>query len=207
MSARGVNLLTLGVAVAASLGGAGGARAGPTSRAHCDSAVERLFALADRRLALMPQVAAWKWQHHAAITAPAREQAVIQQSGQLAGPLGLSPPAVERLFALQVRLAREEESRLQLRWRTQGFDYRGAAPSLTAVLRPQLDGLTTQLLMALGAAAPELARHEFVSEETLCAASVLHAEGWSAAGRLELLRDLHAIGAASFTPRHGSVAH
>jgi chorismate mutase-like protein len=168
--------------------------------AGCDAGAARILRLADRRLSLMPAVAAWKWQHHAAVTAPAREQAVIHHSGELARPLGLPAPGVEQLFALQVRVARDEEARLQRHWRARGFDYHGAAPSLTAVLRPQLDDITAQLLMALSAALPELGRPDFVGHETPCAVRMLRAEGWSDADRTELLRDLHAIGTVASRP-------
>jgi cyclohexadienyl dehydratase len=153
--------------------------------------------LADRRLSLMPAVAAWKWQQHAPVTASAREQVVIAHAGQLARPLGLSGGAVERVFALQVRLAREEEARLEQRWHAVGYDYRGQPPSLQRVLRPQLDQLTTDLLRALYLAAPQLGRADFQSRYWARAAQALHAAGWSDASRRELLADLHAIGAPS----------
>ncbi len=103
--------------------------ASPAPAAHfrdADADVLRVLQLADQRLALMPAVAAWKWQHHTPVTAPAREQAVIAHAGQLAHRLGLSEGAVERVFALQVRLARDEESRLDDHWHATGYDYRAA---------------------------------------------------------------------------------
>jgi cyclohexadienyl dehydratase len=160
-----------------------------------DAAVEQVLALADKRLALMGAVAAWKWQHHAPVTAPAREQAVIGHAGELAVPLGLRREAVERLFALQVMLARDEEARLEQRWMAHGYDYQGQPPDLQRVIRPQLDHLTGQMVQALYLAAPVLAEADFPNQYAARAAMVLHAQGWSASRRDQLLQTLHAINA------------
>ncbi|MGH8261070.1 MAG: hypothetical protein ACREUG_15420, partial [Steroidobacteraceae bacterium] len=42
-----------------------------------DPHVDRVLTLENQRLALMPAVAAWKWQHHAAVTDAARERAIV----------------------------------------------------------------------------------------------------------------------------------
>ncbi len=176
--------------------------ASPAPAAHfqdADADVLRVLQLADQRLALMPAVAAWKWQHHTPVTAPAREQAVIAHAGQLAHRLGLSEGAVERVFALQVRLARDEESRLDDHWHATGYDYRGQPPDLQQVLRPQLDRLTGDLLQALYLAAANLNRPAFESRYRARATRALGADGWSDASRSELLTDLHAIGAVSLS--------
>ncbi|HTW75878.1 MAG TPA: transporter substrate-binding domain-containing protein [Steroidobacteraceae bacterium] len=161
------------------------------------AAVARVLRLANERLSLMGAVAAWKWQHHAPVTAPAREQAVIDHAARVARSLGLPPPDVARLFALQVRLAREQEQRLETRWRARGYDYRGEPPSLQTVLRPRLDRITGEQLAALYLAAPQLARVDFVSGNAARATAELRAAGWSDATRRQLLADLHAIGAAA----------
>ncbi|MGH8142962.1 MAG: transporter substrate-binding domain-containing protein [Steroidobacteraceae bacterium] len=181
---------SLGVGAAAAQGSAA-----PVARfENADADAMRVLQLANRRLALMPAVAAWKWLQHAPVTAPAREQVVIAHAGELAREYGLSESAVERLFALQVRLAREEESRLDARWHAGGYDYRGSPPSLQQVLRPQLDRLTGDLLQALYLAAADLSRQGFQSRYSARAALALQAPGWSHASRGELLTDLHAIG-------------
>jgi chorismate mutase len=48
-----------------------------------DAEVERILELADQRLAVMPAVAAVKWQTHAPIFDPPRETAVIQRAADL----------------------------------------------------------------------------------------------------------------------------
>ena len=50
-----------------------------------EAEVERIFELADQRLAVMPAVAAVKWQTKAPIYDPPRESAVIQRAADLGG--------------------------------------------------------------------------------------------------------------------------
>jgi len=111
----------------------------------------------------------------------------------LAAPLGLSPPPIERLFTLQVRLARDEEAELHSRWRWGGFDFPGRVPDLALELRPQLDRLTHELVRALYLSAPALARPDFGARYAPRAAQLLRSPGWSSASRAELLADLGAI--------------
>ena len=76
-----------------------------------DAAVGRIFELADQRLGVMPAVAAVKWQTHAPIFDPPRENAVIQRAQDLGAPMGLAADPLGRLFELQARLAREVRKR------------------------------------------------------------------------------------------------
>src|SRR6202051_5038835 len=88
-----------------------------------DAEVERVFELADQRLAVMPAVAAVKWQTHAPIFDPPRENAVIQRAQGLGTPMGLVSDTVKRLFELQARLAREVQGSLHEEWKAHGFSY------------------------------------------------------------------------------------
>jgi cyclohexadienyl dehydratase len=157
------------------------------------SRVDRVLELLDQRLSLMPAVAAWKWQHRAPVSDPAREQAVILAAGKLASPLGLASAPVERLFALQVRLARDAEAGLHTRWRRSGYDFSGRVPDLKQDLRPQLDHLTHDLLRALYLSAPAFARADFPDRYAAQAARLLASSGWSDASRRELLADLAGV--------------
>jgi cyclohexadienyl dehydratase len=157
------------------------------------SCVERALQLFDARLALMPGVAAWKWQHHAPVSDPPREQAVILAAAKLATPLGLPPAVIERLFALQVRLARDEEFDLHSRWRRSGYDFSGRVPDLSKELRPQLDRLTREIVRTLYLSAPALDRSDFAARYATRAQRLLKSSGWSDASRAELLSDLGSI--------------
>ncbi len=141
----------------------------------------------------MPSVAAWKWEHQAPVSDPPREQAVILGAAKLASPLGLAPGAVEQLFALQVRLARDEEASLHGRWSRSGYDFSGDIADLNGVLRPRLDHLTRHLMRALYLAAPAFARADFAHRYAQRAAQLLKSAGWSDASRRELLADLGRI--------------
>lgn len=157
------------------------------------SCVERALQLFDQRLALMPGVAAWKWQHHAPVSDPQREQAVVLAAARLATPLGLPAAAIERLFALQVRLARDDESELHSRWRRSGYDFSGRVPDLSVELRPQLDRLTREIVRTLYLSAPALDRPDFAARYAARAERLLKSPGWSDASRSELLGDLGSI--------------
>jgi cyclohexadienyl dehydratase len=158
-----------------------------------EAAVSRILDVADQRLALMPGVAATKWQAHAPIAAPERERVVITHSGELAVPFGLAAEPVERVFEIQVRLAREWEEELTRQWQAHGFNYTGPIPDLNKQLRPQLDTITTELLRALYLAAPALRQADFASRYARLAETHLRASGWSAASRHELLVALAGI--------------
>jgi chorismate mutase-like protein len=157
------------------------------------SCVDRLLELENERLALMPAVAAWKWRHHAEVTDAARERAVIAQSAQLAGPLGLDSAPIERLFALQIRLAREVETACDRMWRERGFDPSQPDLDLARELRPRIDALTRELLATLEVAAPALARAGFAQRYSADAERLLRATGWTPAARGELLGTLGAV--------------
>lgn len=155
--------------------------------------VGRVLTLENDRLALMPAVAAWKWRHRAAVTDAARERAIIADTARLAQPLGLDARSVERLFALQMRLARGVEAARLSRWRREGFHFTGTIPDLASVVRPRLDRLTAELLRSLYLAAPAFARPGFTGRYAMDAAQRLKAEGWTARSRTELLRVLSGI--------------
>ena len=156
-------------------------------------AVAQVFELLDQRLAVMPDVAAYKWSRHAAIADPPREQAVIQNAIDRGAPLGLDAEGLRRVFELQIRLARDVQSALHARWTKSGFDAGRPIPSLENDIRPKLDRITPELLKALYLAAPEMQRDDFVSAYVVLAAEKLSMPGWSDASRRETLEALHAV--------------
>lgn len=157
-----------------------------------DAAVERVLDLADQRLAIMPAVAAVKWQTHVPIFDPARENAVIQRAQDLGVPMGLASDPLKNLFELQARLARDVQSGLHAEWQAHGFSYSEPMTTLGA-LRPQLDALTVDLLQAIYIAEPVLQREGFEARYSKLAAQRLHSSGWSEQNRRDLLDSLHAL--------------
>jgi cyclohexadienyl dehydratase len=157
-----------------------------------DAAVERILSLADQRLGVMPAVAAVKWQTHAPIFDPQRENAVVQRAQDLGTSMGLVSDPVKRLFELQARLAREVQGSLHEEWKAHGYSYSEPLTTLAA-LRPRLDGLTVDLLQAIYLAAPTLQREEFEARYTALAQQVLHSAGWNEQTRHDLLDVLHSV--------------
>lgn len=158
-----------------------------------ESSVARVFELADARLALMPAIAAWKWQQHAPVTDSAREQAVVTRAVSLGAPLGLPSSSVQQLFNVQVVAAREVQGALHEKWRAEGFHFDARVPSLEKELRPQLDRLSIDLLRALYIAAPALASADFANRLAPGAARLLKARGWTPANRAELIAALASV--------------
>jgi cyclohexadienyl dehydratase len=154
--------------------------------------VERIFNLADQRLAVMPAVAAVKWQTKAPIFDPPRESAVIQRAADLGAPLGLAGDPLKHLFELQARLAREVQTGLHEDWKAHGFSYAEPVTTLAA-LRPQLDKMTTDILQAVYLAAPVLEREDFETRYAQSAQAHLRTNGWTDQNRHELLAILHTI--------------
>ncbi len=161
--------------------------------ASADADVDQTLTLVDRRLGIMPAVAAWKWQNRVPIADAERERAVAARAVELAKPLGLRADGIQRLFDLQVRLAREVQASLHGRWAAGGFDFPQPVPSLEGDLRPRLDQISTDLLRAAYRAAPLLEARDFASHYALPAAQRLTAQGWSDTSRQELLAALSQI--------------
>ena len=170
----------------------GAAVAEPARFSTEDAEVERIFELADQRLAVMPAVAAVKWQTQAPIFDPPRETAVIQRAADLGAPMGLAGEPLKHLFELQARLAREVQTALHEEWKAHGFPSSMPITPLAA-LRPKLDGLTTDILQALYLAAPVLQRDDFQSRYADAAQKQLRTSGWTDANRHELLAVLHSV--------------
>ena len=110
--------------------------------------VDRVIELIDRRLALMPEVAAVKFQQHQPIADPARERVVLEQSVVDAQAMNLEGEAARTFFSVQIRLARAVQEHWFERWRARA-ESPPAARDLVTVLRPQLDAIGRELLPAV----------------------------------------------------------
>jgi cyclohexadienyl dehydratase len=135
------------------------ARTPPT---YSDPAVEvvRVAQLMAERLRLMPEVAAWKWVHHLPVQDVQREQQVLQATVRRAQQLGIEPLAAQRVFALQIELARQLQQASIEHWRNSGTTP-SELRSLDTQLRPALDELGTRLLQAMYLALPRLESPDF----------------------------------------------
>ena len=120
--------------------------------------VDRVIGLIDRRLALMPEVAAVKFRQQQPIADPAREGVVLEQSVADAQAMNLDGAAARAFFSVQIRLARAVQEHWFERWRTRA-ESPPTARDLVTVLRPELDAIGREVLPAVylaGSALTEL---------------------------------------------------
>lgn len=158
-----------------------------------EASVERVLSWMEQRMAVMPGVAAWKWENKAAVVDATREQQVAEQAAARAKALGLAEEPVRKLFELQILLAREVQVQLHERWRKTGYDFGRPAPDLAKEVRPKLDEITTELLRAVYLAAPVFEQPDFATRFAPLAAQRLQGEGWNESARQQALQVLSAI--------------
>ena len=123
------------------------------------AADEPISALRDAvaaRLALMQDVARYKWNNALAVAAPAREAAVLDAVTQRAMQLGLPGDWARRVVAAQIEASRALQSDLFGQWRAARAGTFDGVPDLSTVQRPHIDAATGRLLEALAAACPTL---------------------------------------------------
>jgi chorismate mutase-like protein len=109
----------------------------------------QLAVLIDARLALVLEVARSKWNSKSAIEDPPREQALLASLRQRAVPLGISESLVEQFFGAQISAAKLLQEELFTQWRAKRIGVLPGAQDLARDLRPQIDRVTTQMLIAL----------------------------------------------------------
>lgn len=121
---------------------------GASRFARDEEAIEHVIELVDRRLALMPEVAAVKFQQQKPIADPAREREVLEQSVADAQAMNLDREAARAFFSVQILMARAVQSHLFERWRSRA-EPPSAARDLVTELRPRLDAIGRELLPAV----------------------------------------------------------
>jgi cyclohexadienyl dehydratase len=121
--------------------------------------VEKVVALMVDRLELMPFVGQWKKRHRIAIQDVEREQQVLDATVASAQRLGIHSDGVRRLFELQIATARAIQQRV-----VDSPVAKTPLRDLNTDLRPALDQIGKQLLIALYLALPEFERDDFQSQ-------------------------------------------
>jgi chorismate mutase len=119
------------------------------------ASLDRLLHLMEQRLALMHEVARWKWNAGQPITDPERERALLQRVVERGRGKGLGPELVRQFFAAQMDAARLVQQADFDRWAAnkQGPS---AEPTSLAVLRQRIDDLNRELIDALAELRPQL---------------------------------------------------
>jgi len=111
--------------------------------------LETLRGLIDRRLMLAPDVARYKWNHHAPIEDLARENELIARLGREATALGLPRAWTEDFFRAQIQASKTVQTELFEGWEVFKHDRFPDEVDLATVTRPELDRVTDGMLHAL----------------------------------------------------------
>jgi cyclohexadienyl dehydratase len=118
----------------------------------------QVIELIDQRLALMPEVAAWKWRAQQPITDVERERQVLERSVADAEAIGLDGNSARRFFDVQIRMARAVQAQHFAQWQAELTPLIPTGRDLNAELRPALDVIGRDLLVAIYLASAELPR-------------------------------------------------
>ncbi len=155
--------------------------------------VARVYENIDARLGLMADVAAWKWAHQEPVVDTAREHLVLERNLARARELGLTSDSVQRVFEIQIQMARNMELEYFEEWRRSELPREQIVRDLNTDLRPALDNLGEAQLAALywaHEALPEMAVNEAIAKTLRHIASY---RGVTAQDLAELRAALHDI--------------
>ena len=117
---------------------------------HAD-AVASLVSLTKRRLELGEQVAAAKFFSGQPIEDPEREAMVLRDVARRAAEIGLDPEIGTSYFLTQIDASKRLQRRLHAMWRERPDSRPEYSPDLAAEVRPEMDRLTGEILLALKA--------------------------------------------------------
>jgi chorismate mutase len=112
-------------------------------------ALSDLGKLIDARLAVMQDVARYKWNSHAQIEDPVREQKLLDSVKSQSETMGLPSAWTLHFFREQMEAAKLVQYQLFAQWRKEHQGTFANTVDLGATIRPQLDALTPRLLQAI----------------------------------------------------------
>ncbi len=121
----------------------------------------RLARLVDERLALMPDVARYKWNRKQAIEDLPREQALLDSIKSQAPQYGLDPSRAVAFFAAQIEASKVLQRELFFAWQANGAGEFTTTRDLATDIRPRLDALNPRLLAGLAAFEGKVPRRAF----------------------------------------------
>jgi chorismate mutase len=127
----------------------------PTAPRRDLADLDRLLRLMEQRLALMHDVARWKWGAGQPITDSQRERELLQSVVERGRGKGLDPDLVRSFFAAQMDAARLVQQADFGRWKAMK-QKPFADPTSLAVLQQQIDTLNSELIDALAEVRPWL---------------------------------------------------
>jgi len=112
-------------------------------------AVDQLADSIQQRLAVMPNVARFKWNHQRPISDPEREAQLLRSLVQQATQRGVSQRLSYHFFAAQIAAARHAQQRLITDWQASHAEPFLGVPDLDRELRPQINALSEAMLSPL----------------------------------------------------------
>ncbi|MDB5810680.1 MAG: aroQ [Betaproteobacteria bacterium] len=119
---------------------------------------EHLLSLIGQRLHYMDDVARNKWNSGAPIEDLPRETEIIENLGKQAPAYGLDAAIARDFFRAQIEASKIIQRNRFVEWRAEKRLPFKNIPDLSDTIRPALDALTPELMKALAAALPELAK-------------------------------------------------
>ncbi|MFD4551767.1 chorismate mutase [Streptomyces sp. NPDC058466] len=128
--------------------------AGDTATA--EQALAKIVRLAGARVMTADTVAAAKWGTKQPIDDPAREMTVLDRATTQAAKLGIDPATVRRIVEDQITANKTVQRALYAKWREEPFEQPTYHPDLATQVRPALDHIDSQLLIAIQQAQPLL---------------------------------------------------
>jgi len=155
--------------------------------------VARVYDAIDARLALMDEVAAWKWSQQRPIVDEEREHLVLESMVERARELGIAGESVRHVFEVQVQMARDVQTEYFEMWRREGRPPARAVRDLETDLRPALDAIGAELLAALYWARDDLQHASAVEAITKALRRIALHPGVTAQHLAELRAALHDV--------------
>lgn len=128
---------------------AGSQRSAESTRSDIDAPAGTLWTLSLERLALMPDVARWKFNRSLPVSVPEREQKLLAELVEQGRMLNLPPSVVKPFFEAQFEIARSIQQRLIDDWTRTKHPPFDSVPDLDKELRPAITRLSTELLKTL----------------------------------------------------------
>lgn len=120
-------------------------------------ASEHLFMLIHQRLALMQQIALYKYHQNLPIYTPKVEKETLLKVKQDAQRLMLPVEETLLCFNIQLQIARSVQQSWHHYWQERGLPVNKPLPDIDKVLRPEIARLTTAIIEQMAKAKEELA--------------------------------------------------
>ncbi|HWB12548.1 MAG TPA: gamma subclass chorismate mutase AroQ [Pirellulales bacterium] len=149
----------------------------PARPGQSEVAVDGLLDLMRRRLALMHEVARWKWNESKPITDRDREQQLLDDLERRGLEYGLSRQRTNRFMTAQIEAGKLIQEADFAAWREQGQGKFSNARDLNSDLRPLIDDLSDSMLAQLSRLSPESSGASTNPDVRRRAAVVLRGEG------------------------------